>query len=94
MKLGVSCFFESLGNARRLELVQEVNDRIVSRCDTNAGTDDDPFAAHAELDDFGVYAADGHYHACSAHEEAIDGKHYAVGHFFVTNLRTQTRLKL
>ncbi|MCK5805747.1 MAG: transposase [Lentisphaeria bacterium] len=90
MKLGVSCFFESLGSTRRLELAQEVNARIASRCDTDAGASDDPFSAHPELKDFGVYAADGHYHACSAHEDAIEGKRYAVGHFFVANLRTQS----
>jgi len=90
MKLGVSCFFESLGSSSRLKLVQEVNDRIVSRCDMDAGPDDDPFSTHPELDNFGIYAADGHYHACSAHEDAVDGKRYAVGHFFVTNLRTQS----
>jgi len=90
MKLGVSCFFESLGSARRLELVQDVNARVASRCDTGAEASDDPFSAYPELDDFGIYAADGHYHACSAHEDTIDGKRYAVGHFFVTNLRTQS----
>lgn len=90
MKLGVSCFFESLGSARRLELVQEVNTRVARRCDAEAGINDDLFCSHSELENFGIYAADGHYHACSAHEEAIDGKRYAVGHFFVTNLRTQS----
>lgn len=90
MKVGVSCFFESLGSARRLKLLQEVNARIVSDCDASAGSDDDPFSTHTELDNFGIYAADGHYHACSAHEDRIDGKRYAVGHFFATNLRTQS----
>jgi hypothetical protein len=90
MKLGVSCFFESLASNRRLELLHEVNDVIVSRCDGDAGVDDDPFSPHAELADFGVYAADGHYHACSAHEDKVEGKRYPVGHFFVMNLRTQS----
>ena len=90
MKLGVSCFFESLGSTRRLRLVQEVDERIASRCDRDAGRDDDPFSPHPELDNFGIHAADGHYHACSAHEDVIDGKRYAVGHFFVINLRTRS----
>ena len=88
MGLGVSCFFESLASPRRLRLAQEAGDKVAERCD--AGADDDPFAQHPELDDFGIYAADGHYHACSAHEDAVEGKRWPVGHLFVANLRTQS----
>lgn len=82
----VSCFFKSLRSERRLRLLSEVDEALLAQCDL---VSDDPLSAHAELDGFAVYAADGHYHGCSAHEEPIAGKRRAVGHFFSQNLRTR-----
>ena len=90
LKIRVSSFFESLASSRRLRLAQEVNELVVSHNDGSATSGDDCFAEHGELDDFGIYAADGHYHKCSVHDAAIGGKRRAVGHFFAINLRTQS----
>jgi len=86
----VGRFFTSLKSGRRLRLLGNVAEVVRSEADEIAPLSDDPFAEHAELDDFAVYAADGHFHGTSAHEEAIGGKRYPVGHFFSMNLRSQT----
>ena len=90
----VSRFFTSLKSERRLRLLGNVADVIRSEADETAPRSDDPFAKHAELDGFACYAADGHFHGTSAHEEPIGGKRQAVGHFFGMNLRTQTMIHL
>ena len=90
LEITVDRFFTSLKSDRRLGLVGNVADIVRSEVDETAPASDDPFAEHAELDGFAIYAADGHFHGTSAHEEPIDGKRYPVGHFFGMNLRTQT----
>lgn len=90
----VDRFFKSLRSARRLTLIKNVNDSVRSFADSTAGVSDDPFAEHPELDSFAIYAADGHFHGTSAHEEELYGKKRPVGHFFAMNLRTQTMLHL
>ncbi len=84
--VGVGQFFDSLKSPRRLELLGDINAGLAGLCD---GLGDDPFAEHPELDEFAIYASDGHYQQCSAHEEEILGKRRPVGHFFSMNLRTQ-----
>jgi hypothetical protein len=54
---------------------------------------EDPFASIAELDDYAMYAGDGHYHAGAAHDQRRKSssgvmKKPATGHFFMLNLRT------
>jgi hypothetical protein len=90
----VSRFFISLKSPRRLRLLGNVADTVRSETDKTAPSSDDPFAQHVELDGFAIYAADGHFHGTSAHEEAIAGKRRAVGHFFGMNLRTQSMIHL
>ena len=68
----VDRFFTSLKSQRRLGLLGNVADTVRSESDETAPSSDDPFADHAELDGFAIYAADGHFHGSSAHEEAID----------------------
>ena len=87
-EIRVSSFFESLASDRRLRLVREVNESVVSEVDAAVLDSDDWFGQYSELDNFAVYAADGHYHKCSAHEDPIAGKRRPVGHFFAINLRT------
>ncbi len=90
----VSRFFISLKSERRHSLLGNVADIVRSEADETAPASDDPFAEHAELDGFAIYAADGHFHGTSAHEEPIAGKRQPVGHFFGMNLRTQTMIHL
>ena len=82
----VSQFFEAQNSSRRLGLLEDVNDDLVKQCDR---IDEDPFAEHSELDNFSIHAGDGHYNACSTHEEEIEGKRRPVGYFYFANLRTQ-----
>jgi len=90
----VSRFFISLKSKRRLSLLENIGEIVRSEADDTAPSSDDPFAEHGELDGFAIYAADGHFHGTSAHEEPIAGKRREAGHFFGMNLRTQTMLHL
>ena len=67
----VGRFFTSLKSGRRLRLLGNVAEVVRSEADEIAPLSDDPFAEHAELDGFAIYAADGHFHGTFAHEEAI-----------------------
>ncbi len=83
----VNNFFQSLRSKRRLKLVEEVNRNLVEQCAADPAAD--PFAEQEELDDFAVFAGDGHFHACSTHEDEIKGKRRAPGHFFMLDLRSR-----
>lgn len=63
-RLTVSNSFQSLKSQRRLRLVGEVAGDVCRQLDTSSAVDD-PLAAHPELDDFAVYASDGHYEAAA-----------------------------
>ena len=84
--ISISGSMRTLKSERRLSLVEEVNESVVSQND--ALTDDDPFKGHEELKGFAIYAADGHYQQASAHEEPNHGKKRSTAHFFAANLRT------
>lgn len=88
-RLTVSNFFQSLKSQRRLRLVEDVVGYVCRQLDTSSAVDD-PLAAHAELDDFAVYASDGHYEAAATHAEHVDGKALVPGSFFTINLRTHS----
>jgi len=90
----VSRFFISLKSERRLGLLGNVGSAVRSEADETAPSSDDPFGKHDELDGFAIYAADGHFHGTSAHEEPNGGRRQPVGHFFGMNLRTQTMIHL
>ena len=90
MAITVGGFFDSLKSGRRLKLVKEVAHLVRGRLDNEAPLHDDPFASHSEMSNFAVYAADGHYHGASSHENLIEGERQAVGHLFAMNLRTQS----
>lgn len=80
-----SNYFLSLSSKRRLGLIQEVNTSLVEH--VNA-TVPDELAQFEALAKYEVFAGDGHYRAASTHEQKVDGKKYAVGHFYTLNLRT------
>ena len=89
-EIPVDLFFKGLKSNRRLENARSINAMLAALM---TGRCQDPFAAIAELDDFWLYAGDGHYHAAAAHDpksESSSGenKKRATGHFFMLNLRT------
>ncbi|MBF0235311.1 MAG: transposase [Desulfamplus sp.] len=47
----------------------------------------DPFKNYSCLDNYDIYAGDGHYHAAAVHDPRKDGKRYSVQHFYALNLR-------
>ena len=88
--LRVGAYFDNLASSRRLALVREVGASVVKQLDQAAPSGQDPFDKHKELAGFGIYAADGHWHGASVHEDKVEGKKYAVGGFYAMNLRTQS----
>lgn len=86
--LTANCFFKGHRSNRRLRLLSEIASTVALQVD--ATTDDDPFATHPELEDFEIYAGDGHYHGASTHEQRIADKKYAVQHFYAVNQRTRS----
>ena len=83
-----SLFFQSLKSPRRLHNLISLNDRMGSSMSAQR---EDPFAAFPALDNFDIYAGDGHYHkaACFDPKASEPGeKTIATGHFFSLNLRS------
>lgn len=66
----VVAYFDSLGSARRLAFLEEAADALYARL-ARASKVPDPFAGHPELDDFDLFAGDGHYHAAAAHDPRV-----------------------
>ncbi|MEI7728076.1 MAG: transposase [Verrucomicrobiota bacterium] len=87
----LSHYFHTLKSARRLRLLQEVNQRFAG--DLKAGLPDE-LAGFPQLDNFDVYAGDGHWHQAASHEPRLDAKIYATGHFYALDLRRRTLARL
>lgn len=87
----VSAFFESLKSSRRAGLVGELNTRMRSLL---TRVRPDPLAEYRALEGFEIYAGDGHWHGAAAHDAAVEGTKYAMGHFFGLNLRTHAAVHL
>jgi hypothetical protein len=66
----VVAYFDSLGSARRLAFLQEASDALYERLARSSKVED-PFAEHPELDDFDIFAGDGHYHEAAAHDPRV-----------------------
>jgi len=81
---GRSNFFESLKSQRRLRMVEDVAERLRHKC---AGELPDALAQFPKLDEFDVYAGDGHSHEHACHDEAINGGKLCVTHLYTRNLR-------
>jgi len=88
MFLSRSLFFETLKSKRRLELCREINSSVYKQI-MKKDSDQDPFAQFSELDDFDIFAGDGHYHAAAAHDIKKNDKKYPAQHFYAVNLRNQ-----
>jgi hypothetical protein len=80
----VETYFETLKSKRRLSLAGELNSKLRLRMRADI---DDPFARFASLDDFEIFAGDGHFHAASCHDSSPTAKKYPTGHLFSLDLR-------
>lgn len=80
----VETYFETLKSKRRLSLVAELNAKMRLRM---RAAIDDPFARFDSLDDFEIFAGDGHFHAASCHDSSPTAKKYPTGHLFSLDLR-------
>jgi hypothetical protein len=78
-----SHYFETLKSERRLKVCQAANEHIANLLQG------DPFEQYPTLAKFALHAADGHWHGAAMHDEKIDERHWAVGHLYAQNLRTQ-----
>jgi Transposase DDE domain len=81
---GRSNFFESLKSGRRLRMVEDVAERLRRKC---AGELPDALAQFPELDDFDVYAGDGHSHEHACHDQPVNDGRLCVTHLYARNLR-------
>ena len=63
-------YFDSLGSARRLELIAQAADALCERL-RRASKVEDPFAQHPELAGFWLFAGDGHYHEAAVHDPRV-----------------------
>ncbi len=94
----VSTFFESLKSKRRLGLLDELLGLMQPYMRRNLP---DAFEHHACLEDFELYAGDGHFIAAACHDKALEPSSkehgssnqrspvtkYATGHLYALNLR-------
>lgn len=88
----LSHYFHSLRSPRRLRLLEELNPRLIAQLTESLP---DELAAFPQLQDFDVYAGDGHWHSAAAHDApAEEGTRYAVGHFYCLDLRRRTLRRL
>lgn len=85
----VDRFFSALSSQRRRLMVNEVADIILNQANLRTANSN-PFAIHPELQNFALYATDGHAHGASAHEKPILGKKRAVTWVYGLNLQTHT----
>ncbi len=86
-------FFETLKSHRRLRLNRELNGKL---CALAQRILPDRLGAFECLNDFDVYAGDGHaiQHACHDPRDAKSGAALAVSHLYTRNLRTGTLRQL
>ena len=85
-----SHFFKALKSERRLENIISLNKLLAHPMTEHVA---DPFAQCNELEDWDIYAIDGHYHKAACFDPkhvASDGtlRAMATGHFFRMNMRT------
>jgi len=84
-RLSVSNFFDALKSQRRLDHLEQVAVEVYRQLHDGNRTFD-PLAAHPELDDFAVFASDGHFEKAPCHYKGRDDK--GVCAFYALNLRS------
>ena len=77
-----SNYFVAQNSPRRLDLVRDVNRRLLS-----AAVLPDHLAQLPELKRYQCFALDGHWHQAATHDPRHDGTKMAVGHFYSLDLR-------
>jgi len=82
-----SHYFHTLKSPRRLQMLQEVNQLFARRLKVSLT---DELAVFPQLDNFDIYAGDGHWHQAASHDPILEEKTYATGHFYVLDLRRRT----
>ncbi len=87
--VSVRNFFLALESKRRLRLLTEVDHDIRAQVNLKRKEQSDPFTSIPELEEYELYASDGHSHGASAHEKEILGKKRAVNHIFCLDLRSE-----
>ena len=85
LTLGITTYFESLKSKRRLKLITEVANDIETQMRSSSN---DIISEHIpQLEDYDVWAGDGHWHEHATHDKRDCGKYYAVGHLYGWDLR-------
>lgn len=90
-EIGVVHFFDTASSARRLRLVDEVNETVAAAMPEHGHSN---FRDYDDFGKFEIYAGDGHYIGASAHEKPTQGKKRPCGHFYALNLRTHAMTHL
>ena len=78
----VSNYFGALADPRRLQVLRDVNEALVSKAALP-----DRLAPVPELARYDCFAMDGHWHRAAAHDEPHKGSKMAVGHCYSLDLR-------
>lgn len=90
-ELQVGPYFETLASPRRLGMVAECSTRLRRRVDALRSS---PLSQFEALAAFDLYAGDGHYLEHATHDPVIGETHWATGHFFALNLKSQSLFPL
>jgi len=82
-----SHFFETLKSKRRLKLCREIS-RWVYEKTRSTHRQEDPFRQFPVLNEYDLYAGDGHYHGAAVHDVRKSGRKYPTQHFYSVDLRS------
>jgi hypothetical protein len=85
--MGVGAYFDNLSSPRRLTMTADCAEQLRRQVDRVRTS---PLAAYPELDDFELYAGDGHYLAAATHAALPGETAWATGHFFALNMKSQS----
>ena len=86
--ISVENYFTALRSKRRTEIMQQCN-RALCVWEDQKELGKDIFASSKSLDDFHIFATDGHCLQHPCHEKRIKGKYRSTNHIFSLNLRNQ-----
>jgi len=89
--IATGVYFDTLASSRRLAMVEECSRSLrqqVDECRVSA------LAQFAALDEFEIFAGDGHYLEAATHDRLVEETHWPTGHFFSLNLKTQSLFPL
>jgi hypothetical protein len=86
-----SHYFHTLKSSRRLQLLQEVNQSLARHLKEVLC---DELEVFPQLENFDIYAGDGHWHEAASHDVLIDERVFATGHFYALDLRRCTLRRL